>query len=138
MTLESDGRLRGCIGSLEATRPLAADVAHNAHGAAFADPRFPPVREDEIEGLRIKVSVLSPAVPMQAKSQADLAAGLRPGVDGLVIRDGDKRATFLPSVWQGIPEPERFVRALAKKAGWPAGHWSDTVRAWRYTTEEFD
>ena len=138
VTLESDGRLRGCIGSLEATRPLAADVAHNAHGAAFADPRFPPVREEEIEGLRIKVSVLSPAVPMQAESQADLAASLRPGVDGLVIGDGDRRATFLPSVWQGIPEPERFVRALAKKAGWPAGHWSDTVRAWRYTTEEFD
>ena len=138
VTLEADGRLRGCIGSLEATRPLAADVAHNAHGAAFADPRFPPVTEDEIEGLRIKVSVLSPAVPMQAESEADLVAGLRPGVDGLVIRDGDKRATFLPSVWQGIPEPERFVRALAKKAGWPAGHWSDTVRAWRYTTEEFE
>ena len=65
---------------------------------------------------------------MQAESEADLVAGLRPGVDGLIIREGDKRATFLPSVWQGIPEPERFVRALAKKAGWPAGHWSDTVR----------
>ena len=75
---------------------------------------------------------------MQAESEADLVAGLRPGVDGLIIRDGDKRATFLPSVWQGIPEPERFVRALAKKAGWPAGQWSDTVRAWRYTTEEFE
>ena len=138
VTLEADSRLRGCIGSLEATRPLATDVAHNAHGAAFTDPRFPAVKEDEVEGLRIKVSVLSPATPMQAESEAELAASLRPGVDGLVIRDGDKRATFLPSVWQGIPERERFVRALAKKAGWPAGHWSDTVRAWRYTTEEFE
>ena len=138
VTLKSDGRLRGCIGSLEAIRPLAADVAHNAHGAAFTDPRFPPVGEDEVEGLRIRISVLSPAVPMQAESQADLVASLRPGVDGLVIRDGDKRATFLPSVWKGIPEPERFVRTLTEKAGWPAGHWSDTVRAWRYTTEEFD
>lgn len=138
VTLEADGRLRGCIGSLEVTRPLAADVAHNAHGAAFADPRFPPVKEDEVDGLRIKISVLSPAVPMQAESQADLVASLRPGVDGLIIRDGDKRATFLPSVWQDVPEPERFVRALAKKAGWPAGHWSDTVRVWRYTTEEFE
>ena len=138
VTLEADGRLRGCIGSLEATRPLAADVAHNAHGAAFADPRFPPVKEAEVEGLRIKVSVLSPAAPMQVGSEAELVAGLRPGVDGLVIEDGDKRATFLPGVWEGIPEPERFVRALAKKAGWPAGHWSDTVRVRRYTTEEFD
>ena len=138
VTLESDGRLRGCIGSLEATRPLAADVAHNAHGAAFADPRFPPVKEDEVDGLRIKISVLSPATPMQVESEADLVANLRPGVDGLIIRDGDKRATFLPSVWRGIPEPERFVRALAKKAGWPAGHWSDTVRAWRYTAEEIE
>jgi len=138
VTLEADGRLRGCIGSLEATRPLAADVAHNAHGAAFADPRFPPVKEGEVEGLRIKLSVLSPATPMQVGSEADLVASLRPGIDGLIVRDADKRATFLPSVWKGIPEPERFVRALAKKAGWPAGYWSDTARAWRYTTEEFD
>ena len=138
VTLEADGRLRGCIGGLEATRPLAADVAHNAHGAAFADPRFPPVKEDEVEGLRIKISVLSPAARMQVASEAELVAALRPGVDGLVIEDGNKRATFLPSVWRGIPEPERFVRALAKKAGWPAGHWSDTVRVRRYTTEEFE
>ena len=138
VTLESDGRLRGCIGSLEATRSLAADVAHNAHGAAFADPRFPPVREEEIEGLRIKVSVLSPAGPMQAESQADLVSRLRPGVDGLILQDGDKRATYLPSVWKGLGESERFVRELARKAGWDAGHWSETVRAWRYTTEEFD
>ena len=138
VTLEADGRLRGCIGSLEVARPLAADVAHNAHGAAFADPRFPAVKEDEVERLRIKISVLSPAAPMQVESEADLVASLRPGIDGLIVRDGDKRATFLPSVWTGIPEPERFVRALAKKAGWPEGQWSDTARVWRYTTEEFD
>ena len=138
VTLEADRRLRGCIGSLEATRPLAADVAHNAHAAASADPRFPPVKEDELEGLHIKVSVLSPALPMRVESEAGLVASLRPGIDGLIITDGDKRATFLPSVWKGIPEPERFVRKLAGKAGWPEGHWSDTVRVWRYTTEEFD
>ena len=138
VTLEADGRLRGCIGSLEVARPLAADVAHNAHGAAFTDPRFPPVKEDEVERLRIKISVLSPAAPMQVESETDLVASLRPGIDGLIVRDGDKRATFLPSVWTGIPEPERFVRALTKKAGWPEGHWSDTARVWRYTTEEFD
>ena len=138
VTLESDGRLRGCIGSLKATRPLAADVAHNAHAAAFADPRFPPVEEDDIEGLGIKISVLSPSLPMHVESEADLVAQLRPRIDGLIIQDGEKRATFLPSVWKGIPEPARFVRELARKAGWPAGHWSESVRAWRYTSEEFD
>ena len=138
VTLEADRRLRGCVGSLAATRPLAADVAHNAHAAASADPRFPPVGSDELEGLRIRISVLSPPLPLHVESEADLVARLRPGVDGLILRDGDKRATFLPSVWKGIPEPARFVRELARKAEWPAGHWSESVRAWRYTTEEFD
>ena len=138
VTLESNRRLRGCIGSLEVTRPLAVDVAHNARAAASADPRFPPVERDELEGLGIKISVLSSPVPMRIESEADLVAQLRPGIDGLVIEDGEERATFLPSVWKGIPEPVRFVRELAKKAGWPAGHWSESVRAWRYTTEEFD
>ena len=138
VTLEADGRLRGCIGSLQATRPLAADVAHNAHAAAFTDPRFPPVKGEDLEGLHIRISVLSPPTSMRAESEADLAARLQPGVDGLIIEDGERRATFLPSVWRSIPEPARFVRELARKAGWPAGHWSETVRAWRYTTEEFD
>ena len=138
VTLESSRRLRGCIGSLEAARPLAEDVAHNAHAAAFADPRFPPVEEDELEGLGVRISVLSPPLPMQVMSEADLVAQLRPGIDGLTIQDGDKSATFLPSVWKDIPEPERFVRELARKAGWPVGHWSETVRTWRYTTEAFD
>ena len=137
VTLHAKGRLRGCIGSLEAKRPLAADVAHNAHAAASADPRFSPVRKDELDGIGIKVSVLSPPVPMQVGSEGDLVARLRPGVDGLILQDGDRRATYLPSVWEGIPEPESFVRELAKKAGWAAGHWSDAVRVWRYTTEEF-
>ena len=138
VTLESKGRLRGCIGSLEATRPLAADVAHNAHAAASADPRFSPVEEGELDEIRIRVSVLSPPVPMPVRSEADLVSRLRPGVDGLILQDEDKRATYLPSVWKGIAEPERFVRELARKAGWDAGHWSETVQAWRYTTEEFD
>ena len=138
VTLESNRRLRGCIGSLEATRPLAVDVAHNARAAASADPRFPPVERDELEGLGIKISVLSSPEPMRVESEADLVARLRPGIDGLIIKDRDKRATFLPSVWKGIPEPARFVRELAKKADWPTGHWSETVRVWRYTTEEFD
>ena len=138
VTLESDRRLRGCVGSLEATRALATDVAHNARAAASTDPRFPPVEKDELEGLSIKISVLSSPVPFHAGSEADLVDGLRPGIDGLIIEDDEGRATFLPSVWKSIPEPVRFVRELAGKAGWPAGHWSETVRVWRYTTEEFD
>ena len=138
VTLESNRRLRGCIGSLQATRPLAADVAHNAHGAAFDDPRFPPIREDEIDALHVKISVLSPHEPTGAESEAGLAARLRPGIDGLVIEAGERRATFLPSVWESIPEPVRFVRELTAKADWPAGRWPDAARAWRYTTEEFD
>ena len=138
VTLESDRRLRGCIGSLQATRPLVEDVANNAHAAALDDPRFSPVKADELGGLHIKISVLSPPVPMRAESQADIATQLRPDVDGLIIQDGEKRATFLPSVWKGIPEPRRFVGELARKAGWTEGHWSGEVRAWRYTTEELD
>ena len=138
VTLESDRRLRGCIGSLEATRPLAVDVAHNARTAASADPRFPPVEGSELGELGIRISVLSSPIPMRAESEADLVARIRPGIDGLILEDGDKRATYLPSVWKGIPEPARFVRELARKAGWPARHWSETVQAWRYTTEEFD
>ena len=138
VTLKSGGRLRGCVGSLRAIRPLGEDVAHNAHAAAFADPRFPPLQGDELDGIDIKVSVLSPREPMHVESEAGLVARLRPGIDGLVLEDDEGRATFLPSVWEDFPEPERFVRELARKAGWPAGHWSDTMRAWRYTTEEFD
>ena len=138
VTLEADHRLRGCIGSLEATRPLAEDVARNAHDAAFADPRFPPVEQDDLEGLGIGISILSAPVPLHVESEADLVSRLRPGIDGLIIQDGENRATFLPSVWKSIPESARFVRELIGKAGWPAGRWPETVRAWRYTTEEFD
>ncbi len=138
VTLELNQRLRGCIGSLRVRRPLAADVAHNAQAAAFHDPRFPPLEEDELAALDVKVSVLSPQESIGAESEAGLISRLRPGIDGLIIEDGAKRATFLPSVWRGIPEPVRFVRELAAKADWPAGRWPGAACAWRYTTEEFD
>ena len=138
VTLELNQRLRGCIGSLRAKRSLAADVAHNAHAAAFHDPRFPPLEEDELAALDVKISVLSPHEPIGAESEAGLISRLRPGIDGLIIEDGAKRATFLPSVWRGTPEPVRFVRDLAAKAGWPAGRWPGAACAWRYTAEEFD
>jgi AmmeMemoRadiSam system protein A len=135
VTLEKGGRLCGCIGSLEAWRPLAVDVAENAFAAAFRDPRFPPLRSDEAEHLAIHLSLLTPAVAMIFSSEADLLAQLQPGVDGLILSAGPCRGTFLPSVWAELPTPQLFLTQLKRKAGLAADYWSPGVRIWRYTTE---
>ena len=135
VTLEKAGRLRGCIGSLEAWRPLAVDVSENAFAAAFHDPRFPPVREDEVDDVEIHLSLLTPAVAMTFTSEEDLLAQLRPGVDGLILADGSCRGTFLPSVWTELPTPQLFLLQLKRKAGLSPDYWSSTVRVMRYTTE---
>ena len=137
VTLHLNGELRGCIGTLEAHRPLIVDVAVNAHASAFHDPRFPAVAESEIEKLRIHISVLSPPTAVDFRNEADLIAGLRPGLDGIILESGDRRATFLPSVWDMLPEPAQFLAALKQKAG--IRIWEDltTLRAWRYQTESF-
>ena len=135
VTLEKGGRLRGCIGSLEAWRPLAVDVAENAFAAAFRDPRFPPVRADEADTLATHLSLLTPAVAMTFSSEADLLAQLQPGVDGLILSEGPCRGTFLPSVWAELPTPQLFLTQLKRKAGLAADYWSPGVRIWRYTTE---
>lgn len=137
VTLNIDGQLRGCIGSLEATRPLVEDVADNAFAAAFRDPRFPPVSAAEYPQLEYHISILTPAEPMQFESEEDLIRQLRPGVDGLVLSDRGRRGTFLPSVWQSLPDPRDFLRHLKQKAGLPPDHWSDTLQVARYTVEEF-
>ena len=137
VTLNIDGRLRGCIGSLEAVHPLVEDVARNAFSAAFRDPRFPPVSAAEAPRLNIHISVLNPAEPMQFSSEEDLLAQLRPGVDGLILEDGGRRGTFLPSVWESLPDPRDFLQELKRKAGLAPDHWSDSLRVWRYTTESF-
>jgi len=136
VTLRRHGELRGCTGSLEPTRPLVADVAHNACRSAFGDPRFPPLSEAELPGLAISVSLLSPLEPLPAESEGQLLQALRPGIDGLVLRDGGDCATFLPSVWESLPEPQAFLDALRRKAGLPAAHWSDTIRFERYTVTD--
>jgi AmmeMemoRadiSam system protein A len=136
VTLRIDGNLRGCTGSLQATRPLAEDVVHNAYRTAFGDPRFPPVSVEELPRLEVKVAVLSTPEPFPVESEADLLARLRPGVDGLVLLDGPHRATFLPAVWESLPDPADFVGALRQKAGLPPGYWSPTLRFERYTTED--
>lgn len=135
VTLEKNGRLRGCIGSLEAWRPLAVDVAENAFAAAFRDPRFPPVHSEEVEELEIHLSLLTEPVAMTFSSEADLLAQLRPGVDGLILSAGPCRGTFLPSVWAELATPPLFLSQLKRKAGLAADYWSPSVRIWRYETE---
>ncbi|MDX1648218.1 MAG: AmmeMemoRadiSam system protein A [Myxococcota bacterium] len=135
VTLERRGALRGCIGSLEPVEPLALSVAGNAVKAA-RDPRLPPVAASELPDLEVKISVLSPLAPFPVASEAELVEALRPGVDGLVLRDGPHGATFLPSVWASLPSPRDFVRELKRKALLPDGHWSDALVCWRYTVEE--
>ncbi len=137
VTLERDHDLRGCIGVLEAFRPLVEDVALNAHAAAFEDPRFAPLRSSEYPGLTLKISVLSPAEPLRFVSEADLLRQLRPGIDGLILRDQGHRGTFLPSVWEQLPEPVDFLRHLKRKAGLPMDHWSDSLGILRYSSESF-
>jgi len=121
VTLQQDGRLRGCIGSLEAQRPLGEDVAASARAAAFNDPRFRNLGSAELERTDIEVSLLSAAKRILFESRADLIAQLRPGIDGVILEEGGaetgRRATFLPQVWEGLPDPEEFLAHLMQKAG---------------------
>ena len=137
VTLELDGRLRGCIGSLQPARPLVTEISHNACAAAFSDPRFTPVSMDEAARLDIHISILQPAQAMTCASENALVSVVRPGTDGLILEDGVHHATFLPSVWQQLLAPRDFIHALKRKAGLPSDYWSDTLRVSRYTTESF-
>jgi len=137
VTLELDGRLRGCIGSLAPHRPLAEDVAVNAWKAAFGDPRFPGLTREELARCHLSVSVLSTSRPLAFADEAELAARLNPDRDGVILADGNKRGLFLPHVWSSLPDPRRFVRALKQKAGLAPDHWSPTMRAWRFGAEAF-
>ncbi|MGD8911623.1 MAG: AmmeMemoRadiSam system protein A [Candidatus Thiodiazotropha sp.] len=137
VTLLLGGELRGCIGHLEAELPLVEDVAENAYAAAFRDPRFPPLRANERDNLEIHISVLTPAVAMNFESEQDLIAKIRPSIDGLILVDGHHRGTFLPSVWESIPDARNFLYHLKQKAGLSPNHWSDTLKVYRYETESF-
>jgi AmmeMemoRadiSam system protein A len=137
VTLHSKGQLRGCIGHLQALQPLITDVAENAFAAAFRDPRFPPLTQPELQGLEVHLSILTPPTPLEFSSEDELLAQLRPGVDGLILKDGGHQGTFLPSVWESLPEPGPFLRNLKMKAGLSADHWSPSLRVDRYTTESF-
>jgi len=137
VTLQTQGRLRGCIGHLEAVQPLVVDVAENAFAAAFRDPRFAPLTAGEWPTVDIHLSILTTPEPMYFLSEADLLDQLRPGEDGLILQDGPNRGTFLPSVWESLPEPSDFLVHLKHKAGLAANHWSDSVEVYRYHTESF-
>lgn len=137
VTLNINHNLRGCIGHLEAFQPLVQDVAENAFAAAFRDPRFPPLGTGELDRLEIHISLLTPAKEMTFRSEQDLLGQLQPGIDGLILQEGRRRGTFLPSVWESLREPEGFLRHLKMKAGLPANYWSDSLRVFRYFTESF-
>lgn len=132
VTLHHQGRLRGCIGTLEATHPLVCAVARFAWHAAFQDTRFAPLEAEELRELDIHISILSPPVPLHFESETDLLAQLQPGADGLLIEAGPYHATFLPSVWETLPEKTDFLRHLKRKAGLSPDYWSRDLRASRY------
>lgn len=137
VTLTQSGELRGCIGSLQAHRPLLADVQANALAAALHDPRFTPLSLAELPVTGIEVSLLSPLEPLHFASEADALAQLRPDVDGVVFEYQGYRSTFLPQVWEQLPQARDFMAHLKRKAGLPADFWAAGVRLQRYTVAKF-
>jgi AmmeMemoRadiSam system protein B/AmmeMemoRadiSam system protein A len=136
VTLKLHGNLRGCIGMLEAARPLGEDVVANARAAAFSDPRFKPLTKKELDELEIEVSILSRPARLLFEDHADLLRQLHPGEDGLILESGTgsttRRGTFLPQVWESLPAPEDFIANLKLKAGLPAGTRTTACRFKRY------
>lgn len=137
ITLTQQGQLRGCIGSLEAWRPLNEDVKANAKAAAFRDPRFPPLDREELERTRVEVSLLTPAKPMTFVDEADAIRQLRPGIDGMIFECNGRRGTFLPQVWESLPDRHDFFHHLKQKAGFFPDFWSPGVRLYRYEVQKW-
>jgi len=138
VTLTINGELRGCIGALEAYQPLAEDVREHAIGAALQDYRFSPVAEDELKELEIEISRLTPPQPLKYETPQELLERLRPGLDGVILRDGLHRATFLPQVWEKLPDPADFLSHLCAKMGASPNTWRyRPLQAYTYQVEEF-
>ena len=137
VTLRQAGALRGCIGALQARQPLHEDVRAHAVAAAFDDPRFPPLAREEFAALQIEVSVLGEAEPLAAASEAEARAALRRGVDGVTLEWRGRRATFLPQVWEQLPQAAAFLNALKLKAGLPPDFWAEDLRLERYQVRKF-
>jgi len=138
VTLTEEGELRGCIGALEPFQPLVQDVCEHAAAAALEDFRFYPVRPQEVNRLEIEISRLTPQVPLPYERPEELARLLRPGIDGVVLRDGSHRATFLPQVWEKVENPAEFLSQLCLKMGVSANYWQKKVlQVSIYQVEEF-
>lgn len=138
VTLTIKGELRGCIGSLEAKRPLIEDVRYHAVAAALEDFRFPPVDSKEIPSISIEISRLTHPKQVYYDNPDELLIKLRPGVDGVILMEGIRRATFLPQVWDKVPDAETFLSMLSRKMGQTPDYWrADTVQVFTYQVEEF-
>ena len=138
VTLTFKGQLRGCIGALEPYQSLAEDVREHAVAAALQDYRFPPVQPNEVADIEIEISHLTPSMILKYENPAELLKQLRPRIDGVVLRDGMRRATFLPQVWENIPDAEEFLAHLCVKMGAPADLWFRKKLDVRiYQVEEF-
>lgn len=137
VTLTMHQQLRGCIGTLQAHRPLLLDVKANAYAAAFRDPRFSPLTIAEFDATEIEISLLSPQQPIAFNSEAEALSQLRPQIDGIVFQYGHYRSTFLPQVWEQLADPKTFMGHLKHKAGLHPAFWHDDVQLYRYTVTKF-
>lgn len=137
VTLTQWGELRGCIGSLQACDPLIEDVSNNAVSAALYDPRFLPLTADELDTVNLEVSLLSELQPLGFASEADALAQLRPDIDGIVFEYGPYRSTFLPQVWESLPQPQQFLARLKSKARLSEDFWAEDVKLSRYTVSKW-
>ncbi len=137
VTLTQWGELRGCIGSLQACDPLIEDVSNNAVSAALYDPRFSPLAADELDTVSLEVSLLSELQPLGFTSEADALAQLRPDIDGIVFEYGPYRSTFLPQVWESLPQPQQFLARLKSKARLSEDFWAEDVKLSRYTVSKW-
>jgi AmmeMemoRadiSam system protein A len=138
ITLRLQERLRGCVGSIRAYRPLAEDVWANARAAAFSDTRFPRLSREEFDEVELEVSLLSAPEPLSVTCEEEACRFLRPGIDGVILECRDNRGTFLPQVWEQLPVPLQFLAYLKEKAGLPASFWSADLRLWRYTVAKWE
>lgn len=138
VTLTQDRVLRGCIGTVHPRDTLIEDLRKNALSAALSDPRFPPLRAEELGRTRFEVSLLSALQPLRAESEAELLHRLEPGVHGVVLEVGSQRGLFLPQMWEPLPEPQRFLAHLKRKAGLPPDFWSPDVVLWTFTVQAWE
>ena len=137
VTLTQNSQLRGCIGSLQAHRPLLADIKSNAVSAALHDPRFMPLTAKELTGISIEISLLTAPKSMEFRNETDALLQLRPGVDGVIFEFSRYRSTFLPQVWDQLPEPRQFMAHLKRKAGLPDDFWDTGIRLSRYSVSKY-